>query len=182
MSVIPHQLVTLRLVRRRQLSNSLVCYAKVIIILTFVLAWTRLLLFWKKKKLPKGYRKLSPNPSLVDGLVNPIPSSVSLVDHVVNLVSSSIEPQTQVVDPVPSLIIPTLNQKSVTQVVDIFSSLVDPTLPLESDTKAIDLFPPVNPIIPLENETQVVDLVLSSVDPTRPLTSAKVVDPVPLFL
>jgi hypothetical protein len=47
MLVMPHQLVTLRLVRRRQLSNFLVCYAKVIIILTFVLVWMRLLLFWK---------------------------------------------------------------------------------------------------------------------------------------
>jgi hypothetical protein len=55
----------------------------------------------EKLQLPKGYRKLSPNPSLVDGLVNSIPSSVSLVDQVVNLVSSLIEPQTQVVDPVP---------------------------------------------------------------------------------
>jgi hypothetical protein len=67
-----------------------------------------------KLQLPKGYRKLSPNPSLVDGLANSIPSSVSPVDQVVNLVSSSIEPQTQVVDPVPSSISPTLHQKSVT--------------------------------------------------------------------
>jgi hypothetical protein len=64
-------------------------------------------------------------------------------------------------------------------VVDLFSSSVDPTLLLESDTKAVYMFPPVNPILPLENKTQVVDLVLSSVDPTPPLTSAKVVDPVP---
>jgi hypothetical protein len=35
----------------------------------------------------------------------------------------------------------------------------------------IDLFPPVNPILPLENETQVVDLISSSVDPTLPLES-----------
>jgi hypothetical protein len=133
----------------------------------------------EKIQLPKGYRKISDNPSLVDGLVNLVPSLVSLVDQVVNLVSSSIEPQTQVVDPIPSLIIPTLHQKSVTQVVNLFSSSVDPTLPLESDTKEVDPFPPVDPILPLENETQVVDPVLSSVDPTPPLTSAKVVDPVP---
>jgi hypothetical protein len=133
----------------------------------------------EKLQLPKGYRKISSNPSLVDGLVNPVPSLVSRVDQVVNLVSSSIETQTQVVDPIPSSINPTLHQKSVTQVVDPFSSSVNPTLLLESDTKEVDLFPPVDPILPLENETQVVDPVLSSVDPTPPLTSAKVVDLVP---
>jgi hypothetical protein len=133
----------------------------------------------EKLQLPKGYRNISPNPLLVDGLVNLVPSLVSPVDQVVNLVSSSIEPQTQVADPVLSLINPTLHQKSVTQVVDPFSSSVDPTLRLESDTKAVDLFPIVDPILPLENETQVVNLVLSLVDPTPPLMSAKVVDPVP---
>jgi hypothetical protein len=133
----------------------------------------------EKLQLPKGYHDISPNPSLVDGLVNPVPSPVSLVDQMVNLVSSSIEPQTQVVDPVPSSISPTLHQKSVTQVVDPFSFLVNPALPLESDTKVVDPFPPVEPILPLENETQVVDLVLSSVDPTPPLRSAKVTDLVP---
>jgi hypothetical protein len=132
----------------------------------------------EKLQLPKGYRNISPNPSLVDGLVNPVPSPVSPVDQVVNLVSYLIEPQTQVVDPVLSLISPTLHQKSITQVVDLFSSSVDLILPLESDTKAIDLFPPVDPILPLDNETKVVDPVPSSVSPTLPLTSAKVVDPV----
>jgi hypothetical protein len=63
----------------------------------------------EKNCLQKGYHKLSPNPSLVDGLVNPVPSLVSPVDQVVNLVSSSVEPQTQVVDPVPSLVSPTLH-------------------------------------------------------------------------
>jgi hypothetical protein len=130
----------------------------------------------EKLQLPKGYRNISPNPLLFDGLVNLVPSPVSPVDQVVNLVSSLIEPQTQVVDPVPSSISPTLHQKSVTQVFDPFLSSVDPTLPLESDSKAIDPFPPVDPILPLENETQVVDLVLSSVDPNPPLTSAKVID------
>jgi hypothetical protein len=113
----------------------------------------------EKLQLPKGYRKLSSDPSLVDGLVNPIPSSVSQVDQVVNLVSSLIAPQTQVADPVPSSIIPTLS--------------------LESDTKAVNPFPPVDPILPLENETQVVDLVSPSVDPIPPLRNVKVTDPVP---
>jgi hypothetical protein len=133
----------------------------------------------EKLQLPKGYHNFSPNPSLVDGLVNPVPSPINLVDQVVNLVSSSIEPQTQVVDPVPSSISPTLHQKSITQVVDPFSSSVNPTLLLESDTKVVNPFPPIDPILPLENETQVVDLVLSSVDPTPPLTSAEVDDLVP---
>jgi hypothetical protein len=133
----------------------------------------------EKLQLPKGYRDISPDPSLVDGLVNPVPSPVSPVYQVINLVSSSIEPQTQVVDPVPSSIIPTLHQKSVTQVVDLFSFSVNPTLPLESDTKVVDLFPPIDPILPLENETQGVDLVLSLVNPALPLRSAKVTDPVP---
>jgi hypothetical protein len=45
----------------------------------------------EKLQLPKGYRNIFSNPSLVDGLVNSVPSPVSPVDHVVNLVSSSIE-------------------------------------------------------------------------------------------
>jgi hypothetical protein len=48
----------------------------------------------EKIQLPTGYHKISPNPSLVDGLVNLVPSPVSLVDQVVNLVSSSVEPVT----------------------------------------------------------------------------------------
>jgi hypothetical protein len=133
----------------------------------------------EKLQLPKGYRKLSSDPSLVDGLVNPVPSLVSPVDQVVNLVSSSIEPQTQVVDPVPSSISPALHQKSDTKVVDLFPSSVDPTLLLESDTKVVDPFPPVDPILPLENETQVVDSVSSSIDPIPSLRNVKVTDPVP---
>jgi hypothetical protein len=31
-------------------------------------------------QLPTGYRKIPPNPLLVDGMVNPVPSSVSPVD------------------------------------------------------------------------------------------------------
>jgi hypothetical protein len=34
----------------------------------------------EKLQLPTGYHKISPNPSLVDGLVNLVPSLVSLVD------------------------------------------------------------------------------------------------------
>jgi hypothetical protein len=113
----------------------------------------------EKLQLPKGYRKLSSDPSLVDGLVNPVPSPVSPVDQVVNLVSSSIEPRTQVVDPVQSSVSPALHQKS--------------------DTKAVDLSPPIEPILPLENETQVVDLVSPSVDTIPPLRNVKVTDPVP---
>jgi hypothetical protein len=134
---------------------------------------------FEKLQLPKGYQTLSSDPSLVNGLVNLVPSPVSLVDHVVNLVSSLIEPQTQGVDPVSSSINPALHQNSDTKVVNIFSSSVNPTLPLESDTKAVDLFPPIDPILPLENETKVVNPVQSPVDPTPPLMSAKVTDPVP---
>jgi hypothetical protein len=132
----------------------------------------------EKLQLPKGYRKLSSDPSLVDGMVNLVPSPVSLVDQVVNLVSSSIEPQTQVVDLVLSSISPTLHQKSDTKVVDLFSSSVDPSLPLESDTKVVDpVLPSVDPTPPLMS-AKVTDPVPSSVSPTLPLKSAKVVDPV----
>jgi hypothetical protein len=68
----------------------------------------------KKIQLPTGYHNISPNPSLVDGLVNLVPSLVSLVDQVVNLVSSLVEPLTKVDDPVSSLINPTFHLKSET--------------------------------------------------------------------
>jgi hypothetical protein len=85
-------------------------------------------------------------PSLVDGLVNLVPSPVSPVDQVVNLVSSSVEPLTQVVDPVPSSINPTLHLKSETQVTDPVPSSIDPTPPLESATKVVDpVLSSVNP-------------------------------------
>jgi hypothetical protein len=42
----------------------------------------------------------------------------------------------------------------------------------------VDPFPPIDPILPLENETQVVDSVSSSIDPIPPLRNAKVTDPV----
>ena len=48
----------------------------------------------EKIQIPTGYRKISPNPLLVDGLFNLVPSPVNPVDQVVILVSSSIEPQT----------------------------------------------------------------------------------------
>ena len=54
----------------------------------------------KNLQLPTSYHNISPNPSLVDGMVNPVLSPVSVVDQVVNLVSSSVEPLTKVVDPV----------------------------------------------------------------------------------
>jgi hypothetical protein len=98
-----------------------------------------------------SYHKLILNPPIVDGMINSVPSSVSLVDQVVNLVTSLVEPVDKVIDPIPSS--------------------VNPTLPIESATQAVDPFPPVDPILPLENETQVVDLISSSVDPTLPLES-----------
>jgi hypothetical protein len=49
--------------------------------------------------------------------------------------------------------------------------LINPTFLPESETQAVDPFPPVDPILPLENETQVVDLILSLVNPTLPLES-----------
>jgi hypothetical protein len=102
-------------------------------------------------QIPAAYRKLSLNPPVVDGMINPVPLSVSLVDQVVNLVTSLDELVDQVVDPIPSSI--------------------NPTLSLESEIQAVDSFPPVDPILPLENETQVVDLISPSVDPTLPLES-----------
>jgi hypothetical protein len=103
----------------------------------------------EKIQLPKGYHNISPNPSLVDGPINQVPSPVNLVDQVVNLVSSSVKPLTKVVDLVPSLINPTFHQKSVTQIVNPFSSSVDPTLPLKSDTKVVDPFSTCRPHSPL---------------------------------
>jgi hypothetical protein len=102
-------------------------------------------------QLPTAYRKLSLNPPVVDGMINLVPLSVSSVDQVVNLVMYLDEP--------------------VDQVLDLIPSSVNPTLMLESETQAVDLFPPVDPILPLENETQVVDLISSSVDPTLSLES-----------
>jgi hypothetical protein len=102
-------------------------------------------------QLPAAYHKISLNPPVVDGTINPVPLSISLVDQVVNLVTSLDETVDQVVDPIPSS--------------------VNPTLLLESETQVVNLFPPVDPILPSENETQVVDLISPSVDPTLPLES-----------
>jgi hypothetical protein len=133
----------------------------------------------EKLQLPKGYRKLSSDPSLVDGLVNPAPSPVSPVDQVVNLVSSSIEPQTQVADPVLSSISPALHQKSDTKVVDSVSPSIDPTPPLMS-AKVVDPVPSsISPTLHQKSDTKVTDPVSSSVSPTLPLKSAKVVYPSP---
>jgi hypothetical protein len=102
-------------------------------------------------QLPAAYRKLSLNPPIVDGMINPVPSPVNPVDHVVNMVTSLVAPVDKVVEPIPSS--------------------VNPTLPLESETQAVDSFLPVDPILPLENETQVVNLISPSIDPTLPLES-----------
>jgi hypothetical protein len=126
-----------------------------------------------KLQRPTGYRNISPNPSLVDGLVNPVPSPVSPVDHAVNLVSSSIEPKTQVVDPVPSSINPTLHQKSETKVVNLVTSFVEPV------DKVVDsVSPSIDPTPPLRS-VKVTDPVPSSVSPNLHLKSVKVTDPVP---
>jgi hypothetical protein len=142
MIVTPFQLVMLRLVRRIELPNFFVCYAKVIITLTFSLIWMRLLIFWKRFNFQLVIIIISlSEPSLVDGLVNIFPSLIILVDQVVNMISSSVEPLTQVVDPVPSSINATLHLKIETQVIDPILSLIDPTPPLKSATHMVDPTP-----------------------------------------
>jgi hypothetical protein len=42
----------------------------------------------EKLQLPTGYRKIYPNPLLVNGLVNLVPSPINPVYQVVNMVSS----------------------------------------------------------------------------------------------
>jgi hypothetical protein len=110
----------------------------------------------EKLQLLAGYRRISPNPSLVDGMVNLVPFPVNPIDQVVNLVSSLVEPLTKVVDPSLSSINPSFHLESETQVIDPVFSLVSPTLHSKS--------------------VKVVDPVLSSVDPTPSLRSAKVVN------
>ena len=86
-----------------------------------------------KKNFPTAYHKPSPNPPLVDELVNLVPSLVNLVGHVIHLVPSSVE--------------------SVDQVIDLISPLIDPTLPLESEVKVVDPIPPlVDPTPPFKSE------------------------------
>jgi hypothetical protein len=58
-------------------------------------------------QLPTAYHKLTLDPPVVDGMINP--SLVNMVDHVVNLVMSLVEPVEKVVDPIPSSINPTLS-------------------------------------------------------------------------
>jgi hypothetical protein len=102
-------------------------------------------------QLPATYRKISLNPLVVDEMITSVPSPVNSVYHVVNLVTSLVEP--------------------VDTVVDLIPSSVDPTFALESVTQVVDSFPPVDPILSLENETIVIDLISPSVDPTLPLES-----------
>jgi hypothetical protein len=102
-------------------------------------------------QLYAAYHKLTLDPPAVDGMINPVPSSVNPVDHVVNLVTYLVEP--------------------VDKVIDLIPYSVDPTLPLESETRVVDSFPPFEPILPSENETQVVDLIPSLIDSTLPLES-----------
>jgi hypothetical protein len=119
----------------------------------------------KNIQLPIGYRKISPNPSLVDGLVNLVPSSINLVDQVVNLVSSSVEPLTQVVDPFPSSIDPTLHpwrmkpKWSIDFVIDRSHSSSEECQSGRSGSSSID------PTLPLRI-VKVTDLVPSSINPT----------------
>jgi hypothetical protein len=86
----------------------------------------------------------SPNPPLVDELVNmvpslvnlvdqvanPVPSSINSVDQVFNLVPSSVNIVDQVIDPSTSSVDP------VHQVIDSISPLVDPTPLLKSEDVA----------------------------------------------
>jgi hypothetical protein len=69
-------------------------------------------------QLPASYRRLSPNPSLVHGMVNPVLSPVNLVYPVVNIVSSSIEPLTKEDNPFMSSINPTFHLENETEVTD----------------------------------------------------------------
>jgi hypothetical protein len=129
----------------------------------------------EKLQIPKGYHKISPNPSLVDGMVNLVPSPVSPVAQVVDLFSSLVDPtlplesDTKMVDPFPP-VNPILPLENETQVVDRVLSSVDPTPPLTSD-KVVDPVPSsVSPTLPLKSACMV-DSIPSSVDPTLPLES-----------
>jgi hypothetical protein len=102
-------------------------------------------------QFPAAYHKLTLDPPVVDEMINPVPSSISPIDHVVNLVTSLIEP--------------------VDKVVTLIPSSVEPSLLLESENQAVDPFPPVDPILPLENVSQVIDMISSSVDRTFLLES-----------
>jgi hypothetical protein len=71
-----------------------------------------------KPQLPTSCRKITLDPPVFDGMINPVPSSVNPVDHVVNLVMFLFEPADKVIDPIPFSIDPTLLLESATQAVD----------------------------------------------------------------
>jgi hypothetical protein len=128
-------------------------------------------------QLLAAYHKITLDPPVLDGMVNPVPSLVNPIDHVINMVTSLVEPVEKVVSPIPSSLDPippsvdtNLPLEGVTQAVNLFPP-IDPILPLESETQAFDSFPSIDPILPLENETQLVDLISSSFNPTLPLES-----------
>jgi hypothetical protein len=82
-------------------------------------------------QIPTSYRNLSPNPSLV----------------------------AKVVDPVFSLVTPTLPFKSEIIVVNLVPSSVDPTLPLKSELKVVNSIPSsADPTLSLKSEILEVDL------------------------
>jgi hypothetical protein len=126
----------------------------------------------------KGSRRISPNPCLVYGMVNPVPSLVNLVDQVVNIVSSLVAPLTKVSDPVLSSINPNFHLESETEVTDLVSSSISPTFHLEIETQVTD--PVLSLISPTlhQKSVKLVAPVTSSVNPTS-LTCAKVTDLVP---
>jgi hypothetical protein len=91
-------------------------------------------------QIPTAYCKLSLNPPVVDGMINPVPLSVNPVDQMVNLVTSLDAPVDQVVDPIPSSINPILPLENETQVVDLISPSVDPSLLIESKPDTAHVF------------------------------------------
>jgi len=115
-----------------------------------------------QKKPPTSYRRVSPDPSLVDEVVDPTPSLIDptlpmksdlpSVDEVVNPIMLSVNPvpqeaslllQDSVVaqaQPLVSCQESVLEQPLVNEVVDLNPSLVDPTLPIESDSKIAHVF------------------------------------------
>jgi hypothetical protein len=111
-----------------------------------------------KPQLPVAYLNININPPVLDGMINPVPSSISLVDHIVNLVTSLVE--------------------LVEKMVDLIPYAVDPTISLESETQVVNPFPPIDPSLPLENESQAVKMISSSIDPTLPLEIKHDVDQV----
>ena len=115
-----------------------------------------------QQKLPTSYRRFSPNPSLVDEVVDPNPSLVDptlpiksdlpSVDEVVNPVMLSVNPvpqesslllQDSVVaheQPLVSCQESILEQPLVNKVVETNLSSIDPTLAIESDSNIADVF------------------------------------------